>query len=116
MKEVFEILPFKSREHFEPKPGERDASDDACRRAFTLLKSERNQAAFMQTARSFLCVKASLDPHDIKFPAAIFEDAAKVNSEWRPLILAASVHSLHGLRSPDTPVLLQVRFAMKSQT
>jgi hypothetical protein len=112
--EIFEMLPYKAREHFEPKPGERDASDEACRRAFTLLQQERNQTAFMQSARSFLCLKASLDPHDIKFPAAIFEDAANVSARWRPFILAASVHALHGSKSPDTSVLVQVRGAMKT--
>ena len=112
LRDVFELLPFKARDHFEPKPGEREASDQACRMAFDLLSHANNHAAFMQTARSFLCVKASLDPHDIKFPAAIFEDAYAVSVEWRPYLLASSVHSLHGSRSADTPVLVQVREAL----
>lgn len=115
MREVFELLPFKAKEHFEPKPGERDASDEACRQSFGLLQEEPNQVAFMQMARSFLCLKASLDPHDIKFPAAIFENAGKVSTKWRPFILAASVHSLHGAKSPDTGVLVQVREAIKGK-
>jgi hypothetical protein len=106
LRDVFELLPFKARDHFEPKPGEREASDQACHLAFELLRNENNHAAFMQTARSFLCVKASLDPHDIKFPAAVFEDAYSVSAEWRPYLLAASVHSLHGTRSADTSVLV----------
>ena len=67
----------------------------------------------MQTAWSLLCVKASLDPHDIKFPAAVFEDAYAVSAEWRPYMLASSVHALHGPRSDDTAVLVQVRDALK---
>ncbi|HET6407175.1 MAG TPA: hypothetical protein VFG14_04780, partial [Chthoniobacteraceae bacterium] len=114
MRDVFEMLPFKAREHFEPKKGEREASDSACQLAFSLLNDQKNQQSFMQTARSYLCVKASLDPHDIKFPAAIFEDAAHASAPWRPFLLAASVHSLHGSQSPDTTVLLQVRDAIKS--
>ena len=110
--DVFELLPFKARDHFEPKPGERAASDRACLMAFELLSDQANHAAFMQTARSFLCVKASLDPHDIKFPAAVFEDAAAVSAEWRPYLLASSVHSLHGTKSADTPALVQVRDAL----
>jgi hypothetical protein len=113
IREVFESLPYKARDHFEPKPGEREATDQACRMAFELLRHENNHAAFMQTARSFLCVKASLDPHDIKFPAAIFEDAFAVSTEWRPYLLASSVHSLHGSKSADTSVLVQVRAALK---
>ena len=112
LRDVFESLPFKARDHFEPKPGERMASDEACRLAFNLLQNENGQAAFMQTARSFLCVKASLDPHDIKFPAAIFEDAFSVSPSWRSYLLAASVHSLHGSKSSDTPVLVKVREAL----
>lgn len=44
-------------------------------------------------ARSYLCIKASLDPHDIKYPAAAFEDASLASAEWRPYLLAASVHA-----------------------
>ncbi len=109
LRDVFELLPFKARDHFEPKPGEREASDQACRIAFELLGNENNHAAFMQTARSFICVKASLDPHDIKFPAAIFENAYAASAEWRSYLLASSVHSLHGTKSADTAVLVQVR-------
>ncbi len=113
IRDVFELLPFKARDHFEPKPGERDATDQACRMTFELLRNENNHPAFMQTARSFLCVKASLDPHDVKFPAAIFEDAFAVSPEWRPYLLASSIHALHGSKSADTAVLVQVREALK---
>ena len=99
IRDVFELLPFKARDYFEQKPDERAASDQACRMAFDLLGNANNHAAFMQTARSFLCVKASLDPHDIKFPAAVFEDAYAVSAEWRPYLLASSVHALHGTKS-----------------
>ena len=112
IRDVFELLPFKARTHLEPKPGEREASDQACRMAFELLGNENNHAAFMRTARSFLCVKASLDPHDIKFPAAVFEDAYSVSAEWRAYLLASSVHFLHGTKSADTSVLVQVRDAL----
>ena len=53
-----------------------------------------------------------MDPHDIKFPVAIFEDAYSVSAEWRPYLLASSVHSLHGTKSADTAVLVQVRDAL----
>jgi len=82
------------------------------RQFLTVLRDAAKHGAFMQTARSFLCVKASLDPHDIKYPAAVFEDAHSVNVEWRPYLLAASVHSLHGTRSEDTPALVKVREAL----
>jgi hypothetical protein len=82
--------------------------------AFTLLSDHANERSFLRTARSLLCVKASLDPHDIKYPAAAFEDAALVSREWRPYLLASSVHALHGTKSEDTLVLVQAREALKS--
>ena len=109
IRDVFELLPFKAKAYFGENADERAASDEACRMAFNLLGDANNHAAFMQTARSFLCVKASLDPHDIKYPAAAFEEAYYVSAEWRPYLLASSVHALHGSRSSDTPVLVQVR-------
>jgi hypothetical protein len=112
IRDVFELLPFKGKEYFQKNSDERAASDHACRMAFELLRNESNHAPFMQTARSFLCVKSSLDPHDIKYPAAAFEDAHSVSVEWRPYLLASSVHALHGTKSNDTPVLVQVRNAL----
>lgn len=112
IRDVFELLPFKARDYLKENAGERAASDQACRMAFDLLSHASNHATFMQTARSFLCVKASLDPHDIKFPAAVFEDAYSVSAEWRPYLLASSVHALHGTKSADTAVLVQVKDAL----
>jgi hypothetical protein len=111
--EVFELLPFKSNGYNERNPAERASSDQACRMAFKLVSDRRREAEFMRTARSFLCVKASLNPHDIKYPAAAFEEAYAVSPEWRPYLLASSVHALHGTKSKDTPALLQVREALK---
>ena len=113
LRDVFEVLPFKAREHAEKHTDERAASDRACHMTFNLLNDPRHHEPFMQTARSFLCVKASLDPHDIKFPAAIFEDTFAVSPEWRPYLLASSVHALHGSKSADTAVLVQVREALR---
>jgi hypothetical protein len=112
IRDVFELLPFKARGYDQQHLDERAASDQACRLAFNLLEDTSNHAAFMRTALSFLCVKASLDPHDIKYPAAAFEDAYSVSAEWRPYLLASSVHALHGTKSSDTAVLVQVRDAL----
>ncbi|WZO98532.1 twin-arginine translocation signal domain-containing protein [Isosphaeraceae bacterium EP7] len=107
--EIFSSLPYKAKEYVEKEPSERSASDEACRMSFTLLSDPSNIRAFQQAARTLLCVKASPDPHDIKYPAAAFEDASRMSPEWRPYALAASVHALHGSKSPDTPALVQVR-------
>lgn len=113
--DVFAMLPKKG--HVPPTDEtspERRMSDDACRLGFTLLHNTENQAAFRQTALSLLCVKATENPHDLKYPVAAFEDVACVSTEWRPYLLAASLHALHGSASNDAPVLVKAREAMRS--
>jgi hypothetical protein len=109
--DIYSMLPYKANNYDEKEPTERQASDEACRLSFALLSDLKQVKAFQQSARSFLCVKASLDPHDFKYPAAAFEDAARVHPEWRSYLLAASVHALHGSKSHDTPVLVEARKA-----
>ena len=111
--DVFAMLPHKDNFYVEKDPSERLASDRACQVAFDCLGQSGNDAAFRSAARSFLCVKASPNPHDIKYPAAAFEDAALVDPRWRPHLLAASVHALHGTNSHDAPVLVQARAALR---
>jgi hypothetical protein len=110
--QVFALLPMKAKGYNQLSPSEREGSDAACRMAFEFLRSSADEAVFMRTARSFLCRKASLDPHDVKFPAAMFEDVLRVSPEWRPYLLASSVHALHGPKSADSPTLAKVREAL----
>jgi hypothetical protein len=95
--------------------GARADADQACRKAFALA-SDRPAAVpqFVQTARSWLCHKASNDSHEYKFLAAILEDAGWVSREWRPHLLAAAVHYFHGDQSPDNPAIKQVRDALRN--
>ncbi|MFN0056017.1 MAG: hypothetical protein ACKV0T_28055 [Planctomycetales bacterium] len=94
--------------------GTRADADEACRRVFVLAR-DRPQAVpqFLQTAHSWLCRKASNDSHEYKFLAAILEHANWVSPAWRPHLLAAAVHYFHGNQSPDNPVILQAREALK---
>jgi hypothetical protein len=95
--------------------GTRADADEACRKVFVLAK-ERASAVplFVQTAHSWLGRKASNDTHEYKFLAAILEDVGCVSPEWRPHLLAASVHYFHGEQSPDNPVIQQVREALRT--
>lgn len=111
--DVFSILPYKSNGYVESDPSERKASDRACRLLYSLLRDPKNYHLFRQAARSFLCIKASSDPHDIKYPAAAFEDALRIERRWRPYLLAASVHALHGTKSRDTRVLAAAREGLR---
>jgi hypothetical protein len=94
--------------------GDRADADEACRQVFVLAQ-ERPEAVplFVRAAQSWLCQKASGDAHDYKYPAAIFEAARWVSPRWRLHLLAASVHFLHGKRSPDHPVIQRVREALR---
>jgi hypothetical protein len=95
--------------------GSRAAADEACRKVFALTRDRPDAVPqFVQTARSWLCRKGSNDSHEYKFLAAILEDAGWVSAEWRPHLLAASVHYFHGDQSPDNPVIQQVRDALRT--
>jgi hypothetical protein len=67
---------------------------------------------YMTAARAWLCRKASIDSHEFKPPAALFEDYELVTPAWRPRLLAASAHWLHGSQSEDSPVFQQAREAL----
>lgn len=93
--------------------GIRADADDACRKAFVLARERPNAVPlFVQTAHSWLCRKASNDTHEYKFVAATLENVGWVSPEWRPHLLAASVHYFHGNRSPDNSVIQQAREAL----
>jgi hypothetical protein len=112
LEEIFERLPFKADMYTQKSPEERAASDESCRRAFALLSDPNNHGPFMQMARRMLCAKASSNPHDVKYPIAIFEDASSASPEWRPYLLASAVHALHGPASEDSSALVAARKAL----
>jgi hypothetical protein len=119
--QVFALIPAR---HYEWNPqaqtavttyGVREDADRACRQVFVLGRDRPDAVPlFVQAARSWMCRKASNDAHDYKFLAAIVEAAGRVSPEWRPHLLAASVHFLHGTQSPDHPVVARAREALAS--
>src|SRR5207244_1127193 len=89
------------------------ARAEPARRIFSLLTDNAEAApAYMTAARAWLCRKASVDSHEFKLPAALFEDYELVSPAWRPRLLAASAHWLHGRQSEDSPVFQQAREAL----
>jgi hypothetical protein len=104
--EIFALLPARQ----DNKVGPRAAQDDSCRRVYALGKIYPNAfPQFVQAALSWLSLKAGFNSHEYKFPQAIFENAEWVSLPWRPHILAASAHYLHGRQSPDSAVTRQVK-------
>jgi hypothetical protein len=85
---------------------------EAARLAFAFAQC-RHPEPLLRAARRLMPVKSSGDPHDIKFPVAIFEDLDLVSSGWRPYLLAAAAFSFCGSERPDLPFMQQVREAVK---
>jgi hypothetical protein len=67
----------------------------------------------LRSARRLIPRKCSGDPHDLKFPVAIFEDVELVSPPWRPHLLAAAAFSFWGSDRPDNPAMEQAREAIR---
>ncbi len=109
---VFRLLPRKDFLYEQKTDDERQGSDEACRATLALLRKAENVGPFLRTARELMCVKASVDPHDMKYPAAAFDDAFAASPEWLPYLLASTVHALHGPQSADSASLVEAREAL----
>lgn len=59
-------------------------------------------------------VRKATDPHDYKYPAAVFEDLGRVSPAWRPHLLAAATLNLKGTTQPDSSLLPRIRAALGS--
>lgn len=112
MAAIFQLLPKKGFLYEQRSVDERNGSDQACSAAFALLQNRDNVRPFLQTARRLMCLKASVDPHDMKYPAAAFDDAFMASPIWLPYLLSSTVHALHGPRSADAASLTQAREAL----
>jgi hypothetical protein len=113
VKELFELLPPRTYDS-KTKGGyalaRREARADLGRKVFALVSREPAAAGeYAQAARGWLCAKAAVEAHEFKLPAALFEDHESVSPEWRPRLLAASAHWLHGKQSPDSGVFQEAR-------
>jgi hypothetical protein len=115
VQELFELMPPRTYDLSpETKGGyalvNRQARADLGRKVFALVSREPAVAGrYMQAARGWLCAKAAVEAHEFKLPAALFEDYESVSPEWRPRLLAASAHWLHGKQSPDSGVFQEAR-------
>jgi hypothetical protein len=115
VQELFEQLPPRTYDLSSRTKGgyalvQRDARADLGRQVFALVNQDPAAAGlYMQAARNWLCAKAVVEAHEFKLPAAMFEDYSLVSPEWRPRLLAASAHWLHGKQSPDSQLLREAR-------
>jgi hypothetical protein len=85
---------------------------DAARLAFAFGQKHPPQP-LLNAARRLLPMKSTGDPHDIKFPVAIFEDLDLISGPWRPHLLAAAVLSFWCPDRPDNPRMEEARDAIR---
>lgn len=109
VEKIFSLLPARP---FQKEVEDRSGQDEASRLVFAFGKGEGQREAFQTTARRLLMAKATINAHDVKFPIAIFENIDWVSEPWRPHVLAASVHFLHGTQMPDNEASQQARKLM----
>lgn len=103
--EMFESLP---PYQYGEKVADRSAQDRAAAVVFALAgKNETGE--FFCRARRYVCRNSSVNAHEYKFPVAVFENFRAVSGEWRPHVLASSVHVLHGSRQAENPAVREAR-------
>jgi hypothetical protein len=86
---------------------------EAVRKAFAFAKRFPDSDALRRTAARLLPLKATADPHDIKFPIAMFEKHDWVSAEWRPHMAAAAAVTYLGSDRPDSDLMKNVREAVR---
>jgi hypothetical protein len=119
VEEVFSLLPRKKysadqKRFLSDHAGTREELDRVMQLTFAYARKHADHQSFLQTARRLICLKATQNAHDVKFPSAIFENYELVSPQWRPHILAASVHWLHGTQMPDNPAVVAAREALRT--
>jgi hypothetical protein len=116
--EIFALQP-KRRHDFTQKDllvgreGAREDQDKVAELAFSYASTHPDHRHYFQAARMLTSMKSTQDAHDVKFPAAIFENYDQVNAKWRPHLIAASSHYMHGTQMPDNPAMIEARNLLK---
>jgi hypothetical protein len=118
VRKIFDLQPPRQRDSTQTRfvslyVGKREEMDPIVRMAYAYAR-KHDHDLFIRTALRLVCRKSTDNAHDIKFPAAIFENYALASREWRPHLLAASIHWLHGTQMDDTPAVKQAIEILKS--
>jgi hypothetical protein len=104
----------EQKRYFSDHAGTREDLDRIMRLTLAFARKHADHRPFLHTARRLVCLKATQNAHDVKFPSAIFENYELASPRWRPYLLAASVHWLHGTKMPDNPAVLSARDALRT--
>jgi hypothetical protein len=95
--------------------GPREVMDDVSRMAFAYGRKHATHAdhsLFIATARQQTARKSTFNAHDLKFPAALFENYEWISPMWRPHLLATSMQHMASSHMPDNPAVEQARQAL----
>lgn len=112
--EIFALQPKRrhderQKEILTGREGAREEQDKVGELAFAYANKFPDHSQYFQTARLLTSMKSTQDAHDVKFPAAIFENYGQVNPKWRPHLIAASSHYMHGTQMPDNPAVREAK-------
>lgn len=107
VEEIFGTLP--PRRFFDFSRSPRAHQDRAMQLTFAMARKTTDHQPFLQKARRLLCLKSTREVHDFKYPVALFEHYQHASPEWKPNLLAASVHHLHGTQMDDSPTVAEAR-------
>jgi len=110
VEQIFALLP--PRRFSDTSRIFRADQDRAMQLTYSLARRSSDHHLFLQTARRLLCLKSTREVHDFKFPVALFEHYQHVSPEWKPNILAASAHYLHGTKMDDCEAVREAREAI----
>ena len=83
--------------------------DRAMEITFAWAKGRTDFRPFQETAQRLMCLKSTPEVHDFKFPMALFENCRYASPQWRPCLLAASVHVLQGSGMENSHIVQQAR-------
>lgn len=109
--EIFAMQPKRrhdpsQKEILTGREGSREIQDRVAALAFSYASQYQDHRPYFQAARFLTSLKSTQDAHDIKFPVAIFENYRRANPKWRPHLIAASSHYMHGTQMADNPAVL----------
>jgi hypothetical protein len=86
--------------------------DRSAARVFRLAQSMEGRRTFLAAALRSTIAKAD-EVHYYKYLAALIEDSALVNDEWKPHLHAAITYYLKGTKGPDSVVMKRAGEALR---
>lgn len=108
--EIFDMQPKRRHDESQKeilvgREGPREDQDKVAELAFSFASKFSDHRHYIDVARLLTSMKSTQDAHDVKFPVAIFENHRLVHPQWRPHLIAASSHYMHGTKMSDNPAV-----------